>query len=208
MGSVEFGLPKSFFEHCRGMSEYSVFVETGTYLGDSARWASRHFSRVYTIEISWNLHNQAKRALSDLENVTPLFGDSRILLRQLLPDLKGEKCVFWLDGHWSGGETYGRFDECPLLEELQVVNQYGSGNIVLVDDARYFLTPPPPPHDPAAWPELSDIVSALQAVPRYVGVFEDVVYGLPLQMKDSFREYSVNKTLFGSGYGSSAGLSG
>ena len=36
-----------------------IFVETGTYKGETARMASKHFERVYTLEISQELFQES-----------------------------------------------------------------------------------------------------------------------------------------------------
>jgi FkbM family methyltransferase len=100
-----------------------------------------------------------------------VLGDSRDILPQL--DLS-EPTVFWLDGHWSAGDTAGEGDECPLLDELATI---GPQHAILIDDARLFIEPPPPPHDPEQWPTLEQVIDALDD--REVAIRDDVVIALP-----------------------------
>jgi hypothetical protein len=86
--------------------------------------------------------------------------------------------VFWLDGHWSAGDTAGEGDECPLLEELATI---GPQHAILIDDARLFIEPPPPPHDPSQWPTLEQVMAALAQ--REVTIREDVVVALPRRLR-------------------------
>ena len=139
-----------------------TFVETGTYRGDTAAWASEHFERVVTIEFSEPIHAETTRRLGHLGNVEFLFGDSRMQLPRVVATLRGP-AMFWLDGHWSGGDTYGEGDECPVLDEIRIVNLCRETPIVCIDDARLFQAPPPPPHDASAWPGYAEVLATLNA---------------------------------------------
>ena len=84
-----------------------------------------------------------------------------------------------LDAHYAAGATAGKGDECPLLGEMIVLPSW-ERMFVLVDDARYFLAPPPPPHDEAQWPSIVQVVNALNRGPdRFIASFEDVIVSLP-----------------------------
>jgi len=93
-------------------------VETGTFHGDTTRWAASRFEIVHTIERAENLYNLHSEELARIKGVNPHLGDSRDILPQIVEAIHGQKAVFWLDGHWSGGDTAGESDECPLLDEL------------------------------------------------------------------------------------------
>ena len=56
------------------------FIETGAFLGATARWASQHFAHVTTIEINPTFHAMAASKMPT--NVNCLLGDSRVLLPQ------------------------------------------------------------------------------------------------------------------------------
>jgi hypothetical protein len=104
---------KSYAKHfgCR------YFLETGTYLGDTVYAMRRHFLKLYSIEIDPILFHRAELRFSDEKKIALLQGDSATELPKAL-GLINEPCVFWLDGHWSGGIT-GRGDkETPILEEF------------------------------------------------------------------------------------------
>lgn len=152
-----------------------VFIETGTYQGDSARWAVSHFKTVYTIERSEELYREFSGPLTRL-GVRALLGDSRRVLPGLLQEIGDEGVVVWLDGHWSGGQTAGRGDECPLLGEL---SHFASrkNDIILIDDARLFLCPPPPPHDAAQWPTMTEIMAQFST--PFVQVVGDIIVAVP-----------------------------
>jgi hypothetical protein len=159
-------------------------VETGTYLGGSARLLAGLFESVVTIELSESLAARAARELADRPNVTVRQGDSR----RILPELAAADVptLYWLDGHWSGGETAGAEHECPLLEELAAISADTAETALLVDDARLFTASPPPPHDPAAWPTIVEVFDALRSARHghHVTVLRDLVIAVPGGARD------------------------
>lgn len=197
MGIVTMGIPQEITIELARLNGSATFVETGTYTGGTTRWASGHFESVHTIERAETLYRKYGAALSQLGGVTPHLGDSRRILPEILRALGDRTAVFWLDGHWSGGETAGAQDECPLLDELACLANR-SGDIILIDDARLFLCAPPAPHDPAQWPTLVEIVHALPASGRshFVQVVDDVIFAVPGKdaLKNCLVEYARRRS--------------
>jgi hypothetical protein len=189
MGLLRQGVPEEITLSLARRANVSVFVETGTFKGDTARWAAKHFKRVITIERAERLYRQHGPSLIAFRNVEPMLGDSRKILPSLLPTFG--PAVFWLDAHWSSGETAGRNDECPLTKELATLSKR-AGDIVLIDDARLFLQAPPPPHDPTEWPTILDIVHAFDAWthPPHIQIIEDVIFAVPRELRDPLVHYS------------------
>ena len=62
------------------------------------------------------------------------------MLKQILNELN-DSVFFWLDGHWSGGDTaQGKLD-CPLIEEISIINDTCTSKcIIAIDDVRLFGT--------------------------------------------------------------------
>ena len=180
MGMVRFGIPEKITLELRDLSGATVFIETGTYQGDTARWAANHFDRVITIERSKSLFDEYSEGLANLHNVSALCGDSRQLLPSILEEIGEEKALFWLDSHWFGGETAGQDDQCPLLGELACLKGR-RGDVLLVDDARLFLAAPPMPHDVAQWPDIGQVIRALpnEGKELCVQVADDVIFVTP-----------------------------
>jgi hypothetical protein len=192
MGMIQPGAPFEIIEELAKLSGIATFIETGTYRGNTTRWASRHFASVYTMEQAEGLYQEHNQELRALGNVEPLFGDSKTLLPQVMAQVGDRPAIFWLDGHWSGGETAGENDQCPLLAELQTLKNR-HGDIILIDDASLFLSVPPVPHDPAQWPTLADIFRLLErpAAQPYVQVIDDVIFSVPAdeEIKSHLIEY-------------------
>lgn len=181
MGIVNFGVPEDIVHELASLHSASVFVETGTYRGDTARWAAEHFDVVHTIEKSPSLYEQHSTALGQVNGVRTYFGDTRDILPQIINEIGTEHAVYWLDSHWTGcDDTAGQNDECPLLDELMCIPMPFK-DIVLIDDARLFLSSPPKPFDPNQWPGLLDIFNVvMQSSERpYVQVIDDVIFLIP-----------------------------
>jgi hypothetical protein len=166
-------------------------IETGTYRGLTARALAPVFGNVVTIELSRELHERAARALGDLPNVEAIQGDSRQVLagiaRAEMPTL------YFLDGHWSGGATDGAGDECPLLGELAAIGSGHPQDCLVIDDARLFTSAPPPPHNPAQWPTITEVFDAirLQRPDHFVTLLADQVIAVPKRARSVVDGYSA-----------------
>jgi hypothetical protein len=179
MGIITSGIPSEIALELAKLNGSDVFIETGTYQGDTTRWAARHFQDVYTIERAEVLFREFGPQLSQLKGVRPLLGDSRQALPLVLKEVGQRNCVVWLDGHWSGGHTAGSGDECPLLDELSALAGR-KHDIILIDDARLFLSAPPQPHIAAQWPTMMEIIGVLSGFnpPPFVQIVDDVIFAV------------------------------
>jgi len=134
---------------------------------------------VVTIEVSEELARAAAASLADRPGVEVRHGTSRDVLPKVVDP--SEPALYWLDGHWSGGITGGKDDECPVLAELEGIATGHPDDVILIDDARLFLAPPPAPHDPAQWPDVGQLVEAIAAAKpgHRVVVAHDIVVAVP-----------------------------
>lgn len=115
-----------------------IFVETGTYLGDTTFAMKDIAEKIYTIELSDELYKNAVLRFQDYKNITCLHGDSAVVLIEVLKQIN-EKTLFWLDGHYSSGITARGVKDTPILEELEIIyNAKKLNHILLIDDARCF----------------------------------------------------------------------
>lgn len=190
MGIVRMGPPTDLISLLQKEFGIQSFVETGTYYGRTAEWAASVFNNVLTIEYSKDLFERAKESYKHVSNIQFLYGDSRTVLEQILPDLK-EPVLFWLDAHWSGGITYGDVDQCPLLEEIEIINHYFPRSYIFIDDARLFTSPPQPPHIVEQWPDIFSVLSSLNTPEekRYSVIIEDVIISVPQLARQAVTEY-------------------
>ena len=123
------------------LSDYPTFVETGTYRGSTTMAMAKIFNKVFTIELQEFLFVEAKATFerNNFTNIQPLLGDSSEKLKDILGEIKGNS-VFFLDGHWSGGITAKGNKDCPLLEELKIINSFSGKAVIIIDDYRLFNT--------------------------------------------------------------------
>jgi hypothetical protein len=119
-------------------------VETGTYLGVTAENLASAVSQVHTIEPSEELFEIARKRLGTLPNVIQYNGTSEETLSDVLSRLRMSHCDevnFWLDGHYSAGNTFKGLDETPIHHELSVIekftDEFRTVNI-FIDDVRCF----------------------------------------------------------------------
>jgi hypothetical protein len=133
-----------------------TLVETGTYLGGTVKAVRGNFRRIYSIELDDTLHARARAHFAAFPHITLLHGDSSDVLPGLLPRI-AEPSLFWLDGHFSGGQTAKGRLSTPIVAEMQAVLAHPTdGHVILVDDARGFGTLP----DYPSLDELRTLVAA------------------------------------------------
>jgi len=147
-----------------------TLIETGTYLGDMVNAMKWVFARIYSIEVDAGLYRKAVKRFRRDPRVTILHGDSSTCLPQLLNSVS-TPCLFWLDGHYSGGIT-GRGElETPIISEITAILRHRVPNhVLLIDDAGCFVGN----NDYPALDELRVLVSKLR--PGYVfEVRDDII---------------------------------
>ena len=191
MGTYTFGIPPALAASLiQGLGLASA-VETGTNRGHTAKLLADLVSDVWTIELSQELADQAKKEYGYLQGVHFLRGDSAEVLPTLVPELVSPT-LFWLDAHWCGDGTAGIDAQCPLLEELAIVDRAPAAaeSCILIDDAATFLGGPPPEWRARDFPPFIDIVDTLRSChQRYVTVLQDVIIAVPSHGREIVERY-------------------
>lgn len=122
----------------RRRSGFSILIETGTYMGAMVEAQKSRFDRVISIELSPKYYEKARKRFRKDMNVQIVEGDSGMVLPAILAKID-EPVIFWLDGHYSHGETARGAKECPIFEELDaILKDPRYEHIILIDDARCF----------------------------------------------------------------------
>ena len=116
---------------------YPTFIETGTHMGDSIFAMEPYFKSLHTIELDYNYYNYTKNRYGG-NKIQFILGDSSTVFNTLLPSIETDS-IFFLDGHWSGGNTAKGNKDCPLIEEIISINSnFKHNGIIIIDDYRLF----------------------------------------------------------------------
>lgn len=193
MGAVTFSIDPQLVAAIKRALPLSLFVETGTFHGDSLAIVATQFDECISIEASEALWRESSARFASTPSVRVLHSDSSLALAELRARLSKAPTLFWLDAHWCvAANTAGETSQCPLLAEIDAIGQLHEQSVVLIDDARLFLAPPPEPHLVAQWPVFADVVSGLlklSAVHELM-VINDVIAFYPRLARASLEAYA------------------
>jgi hypothetical protein len=176
-------VPRNLVAELQSKLQLPRAVETGTWHGEGARRLASVFPEVVTIELSPDLYAEARDAFATHPRVRALHGRSPAVLAEIVD---GTATLYWLDAHWSYGDTAGKQDQCPLLEEIAAIAGGATpSDCVLIDDARYFLATPERQLDSAQWPTIWEVFAALRTVwpAHQVTIAHDIVVAVPEQAR-------------------------
>lgn len=124
--------------HAMRQHGYQVFVETGTYFGDTTAVMAQRGHRVHTIELAPEIHRAAAARFAGNPRVECLQGDSTALLPGIVERLE-EPALFWLDGHYSGGPTAKGALETPIMAELECLRRARQDKPAVIDRSAIFI---------------------------------------------------------------------
>jgi hypothetical protein len=180
--------PYEFAKNLVNAYNYTVFIETGTCNGDNAIRCKQFFETVYTIEASQECYEFTLAKHGTSSGVHFEFGDSRTVLSNICIAESGKKKIFWLDAHYSGGNTFK--NDSPLLEEINIINQYAKENsIILVDDARYIHSE----YAGTRYAEYTNLIPLLASdIHRYIVCIADAFIAVPYTLKNELDIYCQN----------------
>ncbi len=140
-GSPPHVIKRRSIHEIRKKYKTDVFIETGTFMGDMIYSMRNDFQKLFSIELDTDLYKAARNRFEKYNHITIIQGDSGQVLSDILKNMN-QKCLFWLDGHYSGGIT-GKGDlVTPILKELNSIKnnrqKFNNNHIMLIDDARLF----------------------------------------------------------------------
>jgi predicted O-methyltransferase YrrM len=113
----------------RLVEEYGIqsVIETGTWIGGTARAMSSMVRQLYTVEVNHEFYMQAQQILGTLPNVRQFLGQAQDFLPSLIRAAK-KPTLYYLDAHWHGSH--------PLLEELEHVVAGDESPIIVMHDMQ------------------------------------------------------------------------
>jgi hypothetical protein len=165
MGAIHFSIDPVLAAILASRLELTVFIETGTFQGDSVASVRRCFQDLHTCELSPELYAAATRRFAGDPAVHCHLGSSPARLRALARDHTDRPVMYWLDAHWcSADHAAGQESQCPLLAELDAIAPLHPHSVVWIDDARYFMAPPPAPLEVAGWPTFQQVLDRLRSL--------------------------------------------
>ena len=126
----------------------SLWIETGTYYGETTKLLSKISKKTISIEADKKLFETSKKKLENFKNVELLNGKSEDMLGKLISEnSKFNNICIYLDAHLcrdhlKNTKTFGSEDTAtPILRELEIIKKYHpkfEKINVLIDDIRLF----------------------------------------------------------------------
>ena len=116
------------------------------------------------------IFKRAKKRLKEEKKLQLILGNSGKELGNLIPQIT-QPCLFWLDGHFSGGMTAKGATKTPVCEELNhILAIRHVPYVVLIDDAREF-------GNTSDYPTLDEIATLVQRaeMPHRMTVKDDII---------------------------------
>jgi hypothetical protein len=140
--------------------ELKTFVETGTFKGDTLAAVAATGIRAISVELSPEYFDRANQRFAGKRNVELHQGDAGDVLPRIVATLQ-EPALFWLDGHYSAGETAHGALASPISAEVQcILDSPVQGHVMLIDDAHEFT-------GEGGYPELGRFLTTIAETGRY-----------------------------------------
>jgi hypothetical protein len=149
-------------------------VETGTLHGETVWFFRDELQKIFSVEIDPTLASAARERFRSFPHIEIIEGDSADKIADIVSRIPGA-CVFWLDGHYSSGDTGRGATDCPLWKELDAIaTGLRHPFTILIDDARNFDTDP-------AYPKMQDLASygARHFPDHLLKIENDIVHLVP-----------------------------
>jgi hypothetical protein len=198
MGAVSFSLDLKLVLELKKVLPMTTFVETGTFEGDTVERAIPYFESIHSVELSQEYYEKVVERFKGNAKVHLYLGQSPETLHRLKPALEGKSVLFWLDAHWCiADQTAGGESQCPLLKELQALSVLGNESVLIIDDARLFLSPPPYPHEVSQWPSLEEVLEKLRGLSanHEIMITNDILIYYPVSVRSVVREYAYRNSI-------------
>lgn len=151
-----------------------TLIETGTFNGKTIYYLRKSFKKIMSVEVYKPCFEVAQKRTNNCNNIELFYGDSQKLLPKMIEKIEG-RCLFWLDGHYSGTGTGMSNTECPVIAELNAIKKSKrNDHLILLDDAREFK-------GVNEYPALYEILALLYGInPCYsIEIKQDCIIAIP-----------------------------
>lgn len=126
----------------------SLWIETGTYYGETTKFLSKFARKVISVEADKRLSLLASKRFKKIDNITIINERSENILKKILNEnIKYKNMCIYLDAHLcndhiTSSKTFGdEANATPIMDELQIIETelHNKTNInILIDDVRLF----------------------------------------------------------------------
>ncbi len=198
MGAVHFSIDPQLVELLKQLLPLEVFVETGTFEGEAVQRIRPYFEEIHSVESSEKYFASASERFNKDPAIHLYLDDSPRFLRQLVPQLRNRSVLYWFDAHWCEADaSAGKSSQCPLLQELESMDILNSQSVILIDDARLFLCPPPAPHEVSQWPDFDSLVKKLHCLSSHhlFMVVNDTILYFPVTLRNAVRSFAHEQSI-------------
>jgi hypothetical protein len=136
---------------------HRIFVEAGTYKGETTAFFVPHADQVISVELHDGLFAAAEQRFAKHPNVTIIHGDSLVEIPKIVANCSTAPLVY-LDGHFSGTGTAEGQEMEPAASTLRrLADVTPAGTTIVIDDLRLFGS------GLAGFPQLDAITAAARA---------------------------------------------
>lgn len=121
----------------------SIWIETGTYLGQTAKFLRKFSTQIYTIEPDIDLFKSVKKYLNKYKNIIVINATSEKALKKLLSKKIKKNVNFFLDAHNvsnNSTKTYQSSISNPILNELKIIKKNINNLkdfVIFIDDLNW-----------------------------------------------------------------------
>lgn len=156
----------------RKSGNIDVLYESGTFKGDMIYGMKDKYQKIITVELSNFYFQLAKKRFEEYKHIRVIKGDSENEIKKFLRSLK-KPAVFWLDGHYSFGNTAKSKVNTPIINELKsILDHKIKSHVILIDDARCF-------NGKDDYPKITSLTAMLKKTNYKLSVKDDVIRIIP-----------------------------
>lgn len=176
-------LVSEFYPIIKDIVKDYYFIETGTFGGSTAVWASTVFNKVYTVELSEDIYKKTSTKYRNKKNISFNQGNSVDFLDKMVKTID-KPSVYWIDSHYSQCGTAGGGQPHTLLKEIDILNKSKYDDFLFIDDFR-LIAFPFCEDDNIYWPNLTEVLVKLSEgyVKRFTCIAGDCIVSMPEKYK-------------------------